>query len=376
MSLELDFEILCDDYDRLVALESIGVRPDNAAVLSIRKRWCLSMDDEPFVGTESSAMMERAQAVHDAQSQGSLARVYGGKAARLAGKGATAVGRAGNKQLMKGVNAAGRASHQLAMRFVGFADELAKDTTKKIAHVTSKATILEKQLNKLEGELKDADELKKGTVEAGAWTSKVCFEDKVSIDKTIEFTGHSKVIEARIDEFTVQVRSIFKGKKVDEHGVLERMGRSTDWAVKRASKLIGIVSPTKEVKATCFGGNVVVVERDNGLITYAVAKDGDYGHTLPSLSKSDCERALKGVRQAVTTLRELGVKRKLTGYTAVDEEAETLKADLKNVALKDLRRVTGYYKTSMALNDAFVTALVRSAEGLLEYVRQSIKEGA
>lgn len=377
-ALEKDLEILNDDWDRLVALEALGAGPDYPAIAAIRQRWCLSDDTGHFVAGESNAM-ERAQVLHDEARFGSIRNVYTRKAAGAVGKGVANVAGAAGRVAGKGVKAAGvaagRTSHQLAMRFVDFADELAKDTTKKIKHVVNKATLLENQLHKLRKALSEAGELGKGTVEAGKWTSKVCVEDKVDLDKTIEFTNHTKAIEARVDAFTVHVRSVMKGKKEMEDGTVAKLGRSTNWAVKRASGIIGIVSPAKEITATCFGGNVIIVERINGNITYAVAKDGDYGHTMPALSKADCERALDGAEKAIETLRALGVKRKITGFTAVDEEAEALKADLKNVALKDLRRVTGYYKSAMALNDGFVTAMVRSTEGLLEYVRQSIKEG-
>jgi len=377
-ALEKDLEVLNDDWDRLVALEALGAGPDYPAIAAIRQRWCLSDDTGHFVAGESTPM-ERAQAVHDAARFGSVADVYSRKAIGKAGKGVAKVANVAGRVAGKGVKAAGvaagRTSHQLAMRFVDFADELAKDTTKKIKHVVNKATVLENQLHKLRKALSEAGELGKGTVDTGTWTSKVCFEDKVDLDKTIEFAGHTKVIEARVDEFTVHVRSVMKGKKEMDDGTVAKLGRSTGWAIKRACRLIGIVSPAKEITATCFGGNVIIVERIKGNITYAVAKDGDYGHTIPALSKADCERALDGAEKAIETLRALGVKRKLTGYTAVDEEAETLKKELKTVALKDLRRVTGYYKSSMALNDGFVTAMVRSTEGLLEYVRLSIKEG-
>ncbi|QXO09541.1 hypothetical protein pEaSNUABM11_00117 [Erwinia phage pEa_SNUABM_11] len=372
MSLEQDLEILNDDYDRLVALESLGMPPDYPAIAAIRQRWCLDDVEPPFVAGESTPM-ERAQAVHDAERFGRVSTVYAGKAARSLGRGAHAVGRAGRPLVEKGARAVGRASHQLAARFVDFADEIAKDTTKKIKHATNKATLLENQMHKLRKLLAATSELSGGKVETGKWTSKVCMEDKVDVDKIIEFCGHSRVIEARINDFTVKVRGVLKSNKELDGNEVERIGKSTNWAIKRAAGLVGIASPLKEVKATCFGGNVIVVENIKGNVTYAVARDGDYGDTIEALSRNNCDRALEAVGNAIDTLKGMGVKRKVGGYTAIDEDANELKANLKNVVLKDLRRVTGYYKSSMALNDAFATAMVRSAEGLLEYVRLSIK---
>jgi len=368
-TLDLDFEVLTDDWERLVALESIGVGVDNPAVQAICRRWCIT-DEELLVARESREMMERAQATADAASQGSIADVYARKAikgvGKVAVKGAAKVG-------MKAGHVTADVSKKLMHRFNAFAADLAKEQVEYMKEAVSKATRLEKQAQHLAIELKEHKTLNIHPVETGRWTSKVCIEDKVDVHGCIGFISRGGALEGAVQEYVVRTRGVLESKKINEDGTLDKFGRSTNWAIKRAGGLLGIVTPFKKVIARPLAGNVILVEHHNGLIQYSVANDGHYDDHIPSLSHADCDAALKAVRVIVGLLRERGVKRKAVGYTGINQEVEHMRSELKTVAPKDLSMLTKAYKSAMALEDAYTTALVRIGEGLLEYVKRSLK---
>jgi hypothetical protein len=375
-TLDADFEILCDDWDRLVALESIGVGRDYPAVCAIRQRWCLEDDDDSLVVGESSAMMERAQVVHDEARHGSLPDVYSRKVIKGAARGVSKASKGAAKLAGRGAVAAGKPignlTAALAGRFRDFSTELGKEMSAKFKEAVSKATLLEKQVNKLQDKLKVQSELDKHPVYTGGWTSKVCLEDKVNVHACIALASEIGLYEDEVQKYTVKTRGVLKSKKLDESGDLRRLPKSTNWAVKRASGLLGIVNGYKEVTASPFPGNVIVVEHKSGKISWAVARDGDYGETIDQLSKSECGEALSAVHSIITALRLRGVKRKAVGYSGVYDEVEQMQAHLKDIEGAELKEATRRFKNALALEDALTTALVRCAEGLLEYVKQSI----
>lgn len=368
-TLDLDFEVLTDDWERLVALESIGVGVDNPAIQAICRRWCIT-DEELLVAHESREMMERAQATADGAAEGSLANVYVRKAMKTVGKaGVQAAVTAGGVA----TRATGKVSKNLLARFNAFAADLAKEQIEYMKHATSKATHLEKEMQHLAINLKEHKTLDIHPVETGRWTSKVCIEDKVDVHGCIEFVNRGDSLEGAVQEYVVKTRGLLSSKKVMDTGELNKLGHSTNWAIKRGAGIIGIVNPFKKIVARPMAGNVIIVEHHNGLVQYGVANDGDYKETIPSLSHRDCEAALKAVEEAVVLLRARGVKRKAVGYTGISDEVEHMRRELKHVEGKDLVMLTKAYKSAMALEDSFTTALVRVAEGLLEYVKRSLK---
>ncbi|ANZ50538.1 hypothetical protein STRATTON_113 [Erwinia phage vB_EamM_Stratton] len=368
-TLELDFAVLTDDWERLVALESIGVGLDNPAVQAICRRWCIT-DEELLVARESREMMERAQVVSDTAANPRLIEkvIIGGahQAGRLAEKGIRKGAKAGARGVAK-------VSKNLLSRFNAFAEDLAKEQIEYMKHAVSKATKLEKGMQHLALDLKEHKSLDIHPIETGRWTSKVCIEDKVDVHGCISFISRGSSLEGAVQEYVVKTRGILESKKVTETGSLDKFGRSTNWAIKRSAGIMGIVNPFKKVSARPLAGNVVLVEHHNGAIQYAVANDGDYADHIPSLSHADCEAALKAVHQIVGLLRERGVKRKAVGYTGISEEVNHMRRELKGAEGKDMIALTKAYKSAMALEDSFTTALVRVGEGLLEYVKRSLK---
>lgn len=373
-TLDSDLEVLCDDYDRLVALESIGVKDNYPAIVAIRKRWLL---DDVVVASESAAMMHRAQFLSDTEPDKGIGKV----AARLTGRAVRGVSRAAGRAASAGAKAsanfAGKHSKQLALRFVDFAEAAGKEVIKELKEATSKATTLERKLQKLNARLSligDKDTLKPVDCDTGSWTTKVCLEDKPNVKACIEFSKNLNAMDAMVNEYTVKTRTIIgKSKKVTESG-LEKVGRSTNWAIKRSAGLFGIIDPFKTVKAYPWPGNVVVVEHDNGKIEWAIARDGDFGHTIKSLNLHEIGSALDAVEKIIRALRQRGTKRRSVGYTGIYDEIQRMKKELKSLDGRELRDATVRYKNALRLEDAFTTSLVRVAEGLLEWCRLSLIE--
>lgn len=371
-SLDKDFEILNSDYDRLVALESLGVDADYPAVCAIRQRWAL----DGFVAGESSAMMERARVVSDGAAQGSIPGVYARKAAGVAGRAvgtvAKGAGRVAGRAATAGGSKIAGVTAALAGRFADFASELAKEQAERLKEAISKATLLEKQSQKLLKQLNAQESLDEHPVYAGSWTSKVCLEDKLDVHAAMDYSQHIGPLEAMVQQYTVKTRTLIgKSQKVDAEGLV-RLGRSTNWAVKRAAGLLGIVDPFKEIEAYPLPGNIIIAKHHSGKIQWAIGRNGDYGETIPQLSKDECHQALNAANKIIATLRDRGVKRRGVGYSGIYEEVRLMQKELSGLSGKELRDATKRYKNALALEDAFTTSLVRVAEGLLEYVKQSI----
>lgn len=373
-TLDSDLEVLCDDYDRLVALESLNVKDNYPAVVAIRKRWAL---DDVHVALESAAMMERAQFVADTEPYAGVGKAV----ARATGRAVKGVGRVAGKAAVAGAKAsgkfAGKHSKQLALRFIDFAEAAGKEVINELKEATSKASSLERKLQKLEARLSllgIKDTLKPVDCDTGSWTTKVCLEDKPNVKACIEFSKNLSAMDAMVNEYTVKTRTIIgKSKKVTESG-LEKVGRSTNWAIKRSAGLLGIIDPFKTVKAYPWPGNVVVVEHDSGKIEWAIARDGDFGHTIKSLNLHEIGSALDAVRNIIRALRQRGTKRRSVGYTGIYDEIQRMRKELKSLEGRELRDATVRYKNALRLEDAFTTSLVRVAEGLLEWCRLSLIE--
>ncbi|ENZ4827576.1 hypothetical protein ACGLDM_004661, partial [Salmonella enterica subsp. enterica serovar Braenderup] len=145
-TLDLDLEVLTDDYDRLVALEGLGVKPDFPAVCAIRQRWCLTDDGEDMlVARESREAMERAQFMTDTDPLAGVHRVAG----RITAKAVKGTGKLVGAGLGATAKGAGKLSKKLALRFYDFAEALAKEQADRLKEITSKAAFMERKLNKL-----------------------------------------------------------------------------------------------------------------------------------------------------------------------------------------------------------------------------------
>ncbi|QVW55103.1 hypothetical protein pEaSNUABM29_00059 [Erwinia phage pEa_SNUABM_29] len=372
-TLDLDFEILCDDYDRLVALEALGVKPDFPAVCAISQRWGLTDDDGLLVATESREMMEQAQFMTDTDPTAGVHRAAG----RLVAKGVKGVG----KLAGKGAAAAGRGtvnlSKKLAGRFYDFAEELAKEQADRLKDATSKAAFMERKLDKLKKRMSLLDDNKTMDavdVHTSSWTSKVCYEDKVDFEACLTFSKQTQAYEGVVQKYTVYTRTALKKSQFTDGPGMKQIGRSTSWAVKRAAGLMGIVDPFKKIEAYPIPGNIIVVTHHSGKVGWAIAREGQYGETIKSLDMHQCGKAIEAVDALIKSIRDRGTKSRVFGYTGIYAEVETMKGELKDLEGKELRVVTQRYRNALAMEDAFTTALVRVAEGLMEWIKQSLAE--
>ncbi|HHS7556403.1 TPA: hypothetical protein ACTPQ1_004695 [Salmonella enterica] len=372
MSLDLDFEILCDDYDRLVALEALGVKPEFPAVCAIAQRWGLIDDDGLLAARESREMLERAQFMTDTDPTAGVHRAAG----RLAAKGIKGVGKLAGKGLAATANGTVKLSKKLAGKFYEFAEELAKEQADRLKDVTSKAAFMERKLDKLKKRMSLLDDHKtmdKVDVHTSSWTSKVCFEDKVDFEACVKFSKQTQAYEGVVQKYTVYTRTALKSSQFISDGPgMKQIGRSTNWAVKRAAGLLGIVDPFKKVEAYPIPGNLIVVTHHSGKVGWAIAREGAYGDTIDSLDMHQCGKAIEAAEELIKSIRDRGTKSRVSGYTGIYAEVESMKGELKNLEGKELREVTRRYKNALAMEDAFTTALVRVAEGLMEWTHQSL----
>lgn len=121
-------------------------------------------------------------------------------------------------------------------------------------------------------------------------------------------------------------------------------------------------------------GNIVVVEHHSGKVSWAIARDGEYGETIKSLDMHQCGKAIEAVEALIKSIAARGTKNRVVGYTGIYEEVEAMKSELKNLEGDELKEATLRYRNAMAMEDAFTTALVRVAEGLMEWTKQSLAE--
>lgn len=372
MSLDLDFEILCDDYDRLVALEALGVKPEFPAVCAIAQRWGLIDDDGLLIARESREMLEQAQFMTDTDPTAGVHRAAG----RLTAKGIKGVGKLAGKGLAATANGTVKLSKKLAGKFYEFAEELAKEQTERLKEATSKAAFMERKLDKLKKRMSLLDDhktLDKVDVHTSSWTSKVCYEDKVDFEACVKFSKQTQAYEGVVQKYTVYTRTALKSSQFISDGPgMKQIGRSTNWAVKRAAGLLGIVDPFKKVEAYPIPGNLIVVTHHSGKVGWAIAREGTYGDTIESLDMHQCGKAIEAAEELIKSIRDRGTKSRISGYTGIYAEVETMKGELKNLEGKELREVTRRYKNALAMEDAFTTALVRVAEGLMEWTQQSL----
>lgn len=370
-TLDLDLEILCDDYDRLVALEALGVKPDFPAVCAIRQRWGLTDDTGLLVAAESREMMERAQFMTDTDPTAGIRRAAG----RLTARAARGTGRLAAAGAGAAARGAGQLSKKLAHRFYDFAEEMAKEQAARLKEATSKAAFMERKLEKLKNRMSLLDDHKTMApveVHTSSWTSKICFEDKVDFDACVQFSKQTRAYESLVQKYTVRTRTALKQSQVQDGSGLKQISKSTNWAVKRAAGLLGIVDPFQKVDAYPVPGNVIVVEHRSGKIGWAIARDGQYGETIKSLDMHQCGKAIEAAEALIVSIRSRGTKSKISGYTGIYAEVEAMKSELQNLEGRELRDATRRYKNAVAMEDAFTTALVRVAEGLMEWTGQSL----
>lgn len=345
--LDFDFHILSEDFEKVIALESLGTRPNDPSFLSVSRRWV-------------AAEYAGENLVH----------------------GVTAVGKRTTRDALGVAAGAGKKlSAHMAWTFKDWAKERIGQIQHSIDEATKKSTRLKKSARGLQEKVHEMNSLTPHPIKTAMWTSKLCVEDKIDIKACMAFaSADATQLEQASDAYIVFTKSVMKDpKKLDEgSGKLDKLGKSTGWAVKRAAGLIGFAVGT-DVKAYALPGNVVVVVRNydskNEVVDYAVARDGEYKDTIPSLSLDECKHALKAVIDLADALYNRNIKRKGLGYGAITEAANPKGSYFgDDMSSRDIHNITRTIKNSNSIEDALVAAKVRVGEGLLTLVEQSIKK--
>lgn len=332
MSLDLDYQTLHEDCEHLTRCASAGIGIEDPAVAVVLSRWGIEVERPAREG----------------------------------------VGEAVENGVRSTAHLTAAAAGKLVTRFKDWAKEFVGEYASKVAEYASKGAELErralkiKQRYDLTKELPEHDE-----VETGGWVSKVCVEDKVNVHACIDLADRVGPLDAMAKKYTVLVRSVAKGQRVRDDS-LRPLGRSTNWAVKRAAGILGIVNPFGKVEAYSLPGNVVIVEHGDK-VDFAVARDGDYGHTVPRMEHSQIGDALKAAFTLTTEIKKRGVERQGFSYGAINDEIAKLFQDLEGLEGKDLKDATQRLRNAIKIENGICTSFVRTAEGLLEYCAHSLK---
>ncbi|MGL5397302.1 MAG: hypothetical protein ACRDBQ_18795 [Shewanella sp.] len=325
------------------------------AMQTIAKRWGIQ---DCIVARESREMMERAQFMSDDKSRGHTAKIL----AKAAVKG--------------GAKATAKLSGKLLGVFNNWAQTYGKEYLDRVKETVSKANILSASCDRIEKKLNTFTELPKHHVYTGGWTSKICFEDEVDLEACLRFSAAENSAEGVVKQYTVKTRTILGKSRKLEDDTLSRLGRSSSRAVKRASGILGIVNPNGSVEAIPLAGNVIVVIRNQGKeyekVEFAVSKGGSYGERIEQLTLEQCHESIKAVRAIINNLKAHGAGRKVFGYKGINDEIEHMRSSLKEMSGPELRYATLRFKNAVALENAYVTAEVRVAEGLLDWIKSTM----
>lgn len=385
MSAEFEFITLWEDFDTVVALESRGVGMENPMMQAIAKRWKVYGDDEfkEIVARESSAMMERAQFMSDDAARGSTAKIVTKAVAKGTVSAAAGTARLAGKATAKGAKAAGKGAKKLSAamgnKFKEWVEHYGPIFKEKLKDFVEKANTMERRRQKLEQKLGSA-EIHPQDVRTFAWISKVCYEDKPSLDKCVELAGKSSAIAAAVKEYTVKVDQtglVVKREKKNDDGTLDKISYPSNAAIHRASGMLGRFTE-KDVKARPLAGNVIIVTRGFGSkekVEFGVAREAQFNGKIETLSKSDCEKALGAVKDIIKSLSDRGARRGVFSYTGVYDEMEGMRNHLDSLSGEELRLATLQFKNALQVEDAFTTALARVGDGLMDWVQSSIKAG-
>ncbi|ANZ50286.1 hypothetical protein PHOBOS_96 [Erwinia phage vB_EamM_Phobos] len=343
--LDKDYATLSEDFETVLALESMGARPHDVAMLTIAKRWVA----QEYYGENGVALGKRITK----------------DAAKAALKG----GWKGTKKL----------SSHLANTFMEWAKARDGQIRQKLADATSKGETIRRRSQKMQSTVLGMKSWPKHEIKSGGWTAKVCQEDDINVDACIQLAQSHGSLDDIVEAYTVFTKSILKNPAKREGDSLAKLGHSTSKAVKRASGILGIVK-TKAVNAYPLPGNVIVVVRNPGVdseaIQFAVARDGEYGDTIPALDLATCKKALMAAEKLGEAIYARGTKRGVFSYNGIYDSIQSIEGELErdDLSNREVHRITQRYKNAIEVEDAITTALVRVAEGLMDYVQHSIKK--
>jgi hypothetical protein len=332
MSLDYDYEMLLEDSEHLERCAAQGLSIHSPGVAVVARRW----------GVMPSVVAQES------------------------------IGSTIEDGVRAGAHMTAEASKKLLVRFKDWSVEYGKEYAQKLSELTSKGAFLERRALKIKQRYDLTKNLPEhNEVEAGGWTSKVCVDDKVDVHACVDLSDRIGPLTQMTKKYTVLVRSVARGQRVKDD-TLRPLGRSTNRAVKRAAGLFGIANPFGKVEAYSLPGNVVVVEH-GAKVDFAVARDGDYGHTVPRLSHEQIGECLTAAFTLATEIKKRGVARQGFSYGAINDEIAQLFKDIEELEGQELKDATLRLRNAIRIENAICTSFVRTCEGLLEYCALSLK---
>lgn len=266
--------------------------------------------------------------------------------------------------------------HQVYLEIVGLVNNRLHDAKRVM---TGKMDKLKKDADRLEDRLKAVKNFSAKTVPAGTWCARVCFEDVPDLKECLKLVDSVNGFEAAAKKFLVVTNPSALGPK-DVHrkvedGIVKELSYSSSAAIHRAMGIIPNLLGT-DVTAYPLAGNVYIVtqgELGKSKTTFGIGNGGKYKNTIAALTERECQQALKAVRKIADLMESRNAKNGLFGYSGVYQEAEKIKDKLYKVDRDEIAEVKRSYKNVIKLEDAVTTALDRVGEGLLDWVKATIK---
>ncbi|EGN9442772.1 hypothetical protein IS230_004729 [Salmonella enterica] len=266
--------------------------------------------------------------------------------------------------------------HQVYLEIAGLVNNRLHDAKRVM---TGKMDKLKKDADRLEDRLKEVKNFSAKTVPAGTWCARVCFEDVPDLKECLKLVDSVNGFEAAAKKFLVVTNPSALGPK-DVHrkvedGIVKELSYSSSAAIHRAMGIIPNLLGT-DVTAYPLAGNVYIVtqgELGKSKTTFGIGNGGKYKNTIAALTERECQQALKAVRKIADLMESRNAKNGLFGYSGVYQEAEKIKDKLYKVDRDEIAEVKRSYKNVIKLEDAVTTALDRVGEGLLDWVKATIK---
>lgn len=353
-SLDNDFDMLLEDLEQLVRYEGSDFPPNTTNALAhanISERWGL-----PMVATEAGTIG------YDEQ------RRLGDVAVRGISKAAEHAEYLARRGGYKAVDASGK----LLTRFKDWVHEYSIHYARKVKELTSKAAFLERHADTLRQRYEKLKAVPEGKIEVKGWVAKICVDDTPDVQECIELSNRLGRVEDMVKSYTVRTRKLLTAE-LDRGADVAALGRKSTAALRRAAGLFGVINPHGKMDVYPMPGNVYIAFIGNR-IRYAVSRDGKLPDELDRLTLHEIGEALDAADRYIANLKERGVGRKVFGYKGIGDELDSMKSDVANAERGHVVEASIRYKNAVQLEDGTVTSLVRTAEGLLDYVARSMKE--
>lgn len=342
-TMNIDFSVLMDDFERVVAMERLGYGPDDPTVRSICRRYCIAQEDILDKTVEISGAV-----------------------------------------LDKVTNSGVKLSAKLVEKMFEWFNGKRQDVMRKLSEQFSVAKGLQNDIVKLEPKVRLKNTFTEREIDTGKWLYNLCVDGEYDLHQCIEYADKDKVLNEITKSYTVHAAALFrdpKRKVIEGNEIhLTKINRSTASAIKRAAPVLGLgaINPGRGVEAFPLPGNVIITLdstfRGIEVVDFAVIRSGDLPEKIKTVSKHDMESALKAAYSLTEQLIERNTSRKVFSYGGVYDALEDLKKEIESGHMEDSEIKAAKIRLSNAINieDAITTSMVRVCQGLVEITKRSL----